>query len=212
MAGFSVTGPIHLSGLGDRRTTNWHVWGRHVTTESLEARFTMLYEKHYHEVLAYCTRRIGRDDADDVTADVFAVAWRRIDTVELSTARPWLYGIARGVLANRFRSGRRHRQLVGKVQRLAATPNESLDVQVLQRAADREVLDVVRSLKPADREVLLLAAWEGLTGSEIADALGISVSAAEQRLHRAKRRLARKLSPADAPGFASEAVDEGGGL
>ena len=59
-------------------------------SDSPERRFTMLYEQHYDEVLAYCTRRTGRAEADDATADVFAVAWRRIDEIEWTTVRPWL--------------------------------------------------------------------------------------------------------------------------
>lgn len=41
----------------------------------------------------------------------------------------------------------------------------------------------------------MLAAWEEMSGPEIAQTLGITVSAAEQRLHRAKKRYARVLDP-----------------
>ena len=101
--------------------------------DSPQARFTMLYEMHYDEVLAYCTRRIGRTEADDATADVFAVAWRRIDDVEWITVRPWLYGIARGVLANRWRTGQRQKRLFGRVSGLAPIADELLEVQVVRR-------------------------------------------------------------------------------
>jgi RNA polymerase sigma-70 factor (ECF subfamily) len=176
-----------------------------------DAKFTMLYDKQYDEVLAYCTRRIGRSEADDATADVFAVAWRRIDEIEWTTVRPWLYGIARGVLANRWRSGRRQKRLLGRVSGLARAPDELPDVQVVRRAQDDEVVAAVRKLKPADQEVLLLAAWEELTASEIAIAVGISVSAAEQRLHRAKQRLAKALLyTTTAPNLSPRAAKEGG--
>lgn len=178
---------------------------------SPEARFTMLYEKHYDEVLAYCTRRTGRTDADDATADVFAVAWRRIDEIEWNTVRPWLYGIARGVLANTWRTGSRRKRLFGRVSGLAPEPSDLPEVQVVRRTQDEEVLDAVRRLKPADQEIVLLAAWEELSAPEIARTIGISVSAAEQRLHRAKQRLATALqSTSPAPKPSPRAVDEGG--
>lgn len=180
-------------------------------SESAEARFTMLYERHYDEVLAYCTRRVGRTEADDATADVFAVAWRRLDSVEWETVRPWLYGIARRVLANRFRTGRRQRSLLGRVKGLAPVADEAADVQVVRRAGDQEVVDAVSGMRAADREVLLLAAWEGLTGPEIAASLGISVSAAEQRLHRAKRRLAGRLEETARSDLYPRTAEEGGG-
>lgn len=58
-----------------------------------------------------------------------------------------------------------------------------------------EVLEAVRSLTPKDREILMLSGWDDLSGPEIAKVLGISVSAAQQRLHRAKKRLANEMSP-----------------
>ena len=61
-----------------------------------------------------CARTRGagsaRDEADDVVADVFVVAWRRIGDVP-AEPRTWLLGIARRVLANRHRSAKRQRAL-----------------------------------------------------------------------------------------------------
>ena len=55
----------------------------------IDARFTSMFERHYNEVLAYCVRRTNRAEADDVSAEVFAVAWRRSDEIEWETVRPW---------------------------------------------------------------------------------------------------------------------------
>jgi RNA polymerase sigma-70 factor (ECF subfamily) len=162
-------------------------------------------------VLAYCARRIGRTEAEDAAADVFAVAWRRVDDVEWSTVRPWLFGIARGVLANRWRAGGRRTRLLTRISGQARVLRESPEVRVVQLAQDEEVLAAVKRLRPADQEILLLAAWEEMTAPEIAAALDISVSAAEQRLHRAKRRHARTLRAArTVPKPSLRAVDERG--
>ncbi len=161
--------------------------------DTTRTRFTRLYEEYYDDVLAYCSRRIGPTEADDATADVFAVAWRRIDDIEWPTVRPWLYGVARGVLANRLRSSGRRRRLLDRISGMAPVFEELPEVQVVRRAQDEAIIAAVQSLKPTDQEVLLLAAWEELKAPEIAQALGISTSAAEQRLHRAKRRLAAAL-------------------
>lgn len=82
---------------------------------------------------------------------------------------------------------------------------------MVRQAEDEEVLTALRSLKALDREVLMLAAWEELTAPEMADALGISLSAVEQRLHRAKRRLAKVLRPVTKPNVSPNAAGEGGG-
>jgi RNA polymerase sigma-70 factor (ECF subfamily) len=160
------------------------------TSTTVEA----LYGEHYAEVLAYCARRIGRNEAEDVANEVFTIVWRRRDEIQGATARPWLYGIARGVLANRWRSGRRHLQLAGRLSGLAPEADESPEVVVVRREQDQEVLDALRTLSASDQEVLTLSAWEGLSATEIGIALGVKAPAAEQRLHRAKRRLAQTLN------------------
>jgi len=180
--------------------------------ESAETKFTRLYEAHYDEVLAYYTRRIGRTDGDEAAADVFAVAWRRLDEIDWETVRPFLFGIARSVLANRWRSTRRHRRLLNRMSGLAPVPRELPEDQVVRRAEDEEVLESLRRMKASDREVLMLNSWEELTAPEIAHALGISVSATEQRLHRAKKRLAKILAPTVAhPKVSPRAAEERGG-
>jgi RNA polymerase sigma-70 factor (ECF subfamily) len=176
--------------------------------------FTDLYEAHYDEVLAYCIRRIGSSEADEVAAEVFVVAWRRLEEIDLETARAWLFGVARGVLANRWRSGQRRTRLVGRLAGLAAPAPLLPEDNVVRRAEDEEVIKALRKLKAADREVLMLASWEELSAREIAHAVGISVAAAEQRLHRARRRLAKVLaSPVALATRSPRAAEErGGGL
>lgn len=168
-----------------------------------DGRLTTLFESHHAELLAYCTRRVGRTDADDVVSEVFAVAWKKFDEIEWDTARPWLYGIARGVLANRWRSVRRQRRLRERLSGLVGGSPDMPDVYVVRRDEDNEVLDALKRLTLLDQEILMLAAWEELSAPEIARALGISVSAAEKRLARAKQRLAKVLGPTRSPRGAS---------
>ena len=72
--------------------------------------FVTLYERHASLVLAYARRRIGADEAEDVLAETFLVAWRRRDDVP-DDALPWLYAVAGNVLRNRTRSARRQAAL-----------------------------------------------------------------------------------------------------
>jgi hypothetical protein len=80
-------------------------------------RFQALYEANYHRVLGYALRRADRDDAADVVAETFLVAWRRLDDVPSGeVARLWLYGTARRVLANQQRGKRRRERLTQRLQ------------------------------------------------------------------------------------------------
>jgi RNA polymerase sigma-70 factor (ECF subfamily) len=151
-------------------------------------RFQALYEANYSAILGYALRRAPRDEAGDVVADTFLVAWRRISDVPHGhEARLWLYGAARRVLANRARSERR-RNRIG-AQLAAETPpaaqGDPPETDAVARAFGR--------LRPEERELLALVAWEGLSPAEASQVLGCSPNAARIRLYRARRKLVREL-------------------
>ena len=58
-----------------------------------------------------------------------------------------------------------------------------------------DVLAAFRTLEPADQQILSLVAWEELTPAEAAEVLSIPVARFSVRLHRAKQRLRKRLSP-----------------
>jgi RNA polymerase sigma-70 factor (ECF subfamily) len=162
-----------------------------------EAAFRRLYELHYAEVLAYCLRRTDRSDAHDATSEVFLIAWRKIDELpEAEKVRSWLFGIAYRVLGHQWRSRARYGRLKRKVAVTSNSAAPGPETVVVRRAEDRRVLDAVRRLRPSDQEILRLAGWEEIPHAEIAEILGISVAAVDQRFHRAKRRLAREYDTA----------------
>lgn len=159
---------------------------------SQDARLTRLYEKHNRAVRAYCLRRVGDDDAADAAAAVFAVAWRRIDDVPVDgKALPWLYGVARRVVSDHYRSLRRRRRLSERLSAVRPPVAPEPEWQLIQRAEYRQLHEALLSMRDRDREVLLLASWEELSNESIAVVLGCSTHAAAQRLHRAKQRLGR---------------------
>lgn len=171
-------------------------------------RFEEAYDAYSGLILAYALRRIADpQDAADVVAETFLVAWRRIaDLPAGDEARPWLYGVARRVLANRHRGERRRRQLH---QRLAAdlSPLAREATVTLEGSEWSVAAFAFAELSDHDREVLTLAGWDGLDRGEIATVLGCSRAAARVRLHRARRRFARALATARAqdPSVAAEA-------
>lgn len=171
-------------------------------------RLTRLYEKHNRAVQAYCVRRLGSDEAQDAVAEVFAVAWRRIDDLPGDEMElPWLYGVARRVVSDHYRSRHRRRRLVDKLSGVRADAPIQPDWQVVQRHEYDQVHVALAALRDRDREVLLLASWEELSNGEVAAVIGVSTEAAAQRIHRAKQRLGRKyraLSQSGPPTVAEE--------
>jgi RNA polymerase sigma-70 factor (ECF subfamily) len=158
-----------------------------------QRRFTRLYELHYWSVLRFLLRRLGDEPrARDLTAEVFVVAWRRLDELP-DPVLPWLYGVARKGLANEYRHQSRQDRLHERLAGLAMDEHEDL-------AAERVwVLEALHRLSDADQEVLRLSAWEDLSGADIAAVLNCSNSAAAVRLHRARQRLRMLMSEDDGP-------------
>lgn len=150
-------------------------------------------------------RRMGVPEAvaEDVVQEVFLVARRRLPDYEGRGApTSWLYGIARGVTANyrrgQARAERRLRVVTGP--RPAATPSPE-DV-VGHADAVALVERFLAGLDPDQREVFVLVDVEGLSGPEVAEALGLNLNVAYSRLRLARRKLRRFIaesSPSQEP-------------
>lgn len=146
--------------------------------------FEQLVREHGTAVYRYVARRAARDDAEDLAADVLAVAWRRRDDVPEGAELPWLYRTAGFVVANHHRKGRP--VPVGEL------PDEIDDDDPAMRAVqDDRVRRALATLSPRDRQVLLLHAWDGVSGEDLARVLGISRGGADAALSRARSRLAQ---------------------
>jgi RNA polymerase sigma-70 factor (ECF subfamily) len=152
------------------------------------ARFAELFDANYARVHAFAQRRVGRDLADEVAAETFLVAWRRLEVVPAEPL-PWLYGVARKVVLRQSRARVRQdqvRELLARERPPASALPDDAEHEELWRAWER--------LSDADREVLSLTVWEELPVRDAATVLGVPASVFSVRLHRARRRLERHLS------------------
>ncbi len=188
---------------------------RDVTSDSPNsARFDQIFAEHYESVSRYCHRRLPSDDANDATAEVFVVAWRKIrDVPQGDEALLWLYGVSRNEVSRFRRSNRRRGALHTKLGGQASYPDAGPELVVVRNADHERLLAALGRLKPKDQEVLRLRAYEHLTLAEVSIVLGCSVPAAKQRSARAMKRLRRA---ADLPGAqratpGSRAIQRGGG-
>ena len=150
-----------------------------------DAWFEGVFRAHGTALYRYFARRGPLDDAEDLAADVLAIAWRRRADVPEGAELPWLYRTAEYVLANHRRKGRP--TPVGDLPD-DADPDDDADPAALA-LADDELRIVLAALSPRDRRILLLHAWEGLDGAQLADVLGVSRGGADAALSRARARL-----------------------
>jgi RNA polymerase sigma-70 factor (ECF subfamily) len=170
------------------------------TSASRNERFRALFETNYPKILGYARRRASAEDAADVAAETFSIAWRRLEDVpQGDAALLWLYGAARRVLANLRRSQERRLRLDQRVRANGAiTYDQSIDL-LHGDALDRTIADAFSRLGHADQDVLGLIAWEELDAASVAVTLGCSPNAARIRIHRARRRFMRELHALRAP-------------
>ncbi|MFJ4851082.1 MULTISPECIES: RNA polymerase sigma factor [unclassified Streptomyces] len=154
--------------------------------------FTPLVEQHSAALHGYFARR-APVAADDLLAETWlqAFAARRTFDASRGSARGWLFGVARNVLAGHVRRTARTEALPGGQ---VTDPWQAVD-QRLDAAALAPVLRIaLAELPEAEREVLLLVSWEQLTPAEAAAAVGIPTGTARSRLHRARARLRERLT------------------
>jgi RNA polymerase sigma factor (sigma-70 family) len=159
-------------------------------SETRDDRLRQVFLTYADRVFAYALRHVDRDRAQDVIADVFIVAWRRIEDMP-SEPLPWLLVIARNCLRTRRRSDTRQRRLALELvtQAIVASARGAEDVAVERDA----MMSALGRLSERERESLFLIAWDGLSSAEAAQVAGCSRATFDVRLCRARARLQQLL-------------------
>ena len=150
-----------------------------------EERFDRLYDAHRADLERFVYRRISPAQVEDIVAETFLVAWRRLDDLP-ADPRPWLFGIARNVMLRSTRSLGRWRALH---VRLAAEPPAMTEDFASGVATRTDLARAWTRLSPGEQEVLALIAWDGLTIGEAAAVLGCQAGTLRMRLMRARRHF-----------------------
>src|SRR3954470_10269078 len=128
--------------------------------------FRAIYEAHHASVCAYFARRVARDDVEDLAAETFAIAWRKLPR-RVEHPLPWLYAVAGKVLAN-------HRRRLARRGGVALDPATGDPAERV--GGDRGLAEAFATLSERDREAICLVAWEGLSVADAARAAGCSTA------------------------------------
>jgi RNA polymerase sigma-70 factor (ECF subfamily) len=176
-----------------------------------EDAFGEIFRRHRRELHVHCYRMLGSfTDAEDVVQDTFLRAWRARDSVDLAEGvRPWLYRIATNACLDTLRA--RSRRLTrmtsfAEVPWLQPYPDVLLDqvpaagdepdaVVVARETIELAYLAAIQLLPPRQRAALILRDVLGWTAAECAEALAISVAAANSATQRARATLREELPP-----------------
>ena len=177
-------------------------WLKQAAAGSAEA-FEQLVLKYQTAVYNLCLRMTGDpEDAADMTQESFLKAWRNLESFQGNSAfSTWLYRLASNTCLDHLRSVKRKPQLSlvlededGEAQALdvpdsAPTPEE----QVIALDEQSRLNQALQTLEEDQRQILILRAVNGLSYTEIAEALHLKEGTVKSRLARARDQLRKKL-------------------
>lgn len=148
-----------------------------------------LHRDHAKALWAYVVRLTGdRAFAQDIVQETMLRAWREGITDETDTnatsARAWLFTVARRLVIDESRSARHRREVVAE-QLPEARAGEQVDA-VFDSAM---IVDALASLNPTHREVVVRAYYGRATVAEIADDIGVPPGTVKSRMHYGMRAL-----------------------
>ncbi|MBP2680885.1 MAG: polymerase sigma factor, sigma-70 family [Candidatus Krumholzibacteriota bacterium] len=173
--------------------------------------FDEIYEAYASRVLNLAYRLTGDDEtARDLTQDIFIKVYENLGSFEQrSEIFTWIYRIAVNHVTNHLKKEKRRRwlnlldrripEVLGESASEAVYDTPSHDPSAQKKLEDAEragvVWAAVRSLPAEYRVPLVLYQYDGMSYKDIAETLGLSLSAVETRIHRAKKKLVPKLEP-----------------
>lgn len=169
------------------------------------AAFEAVYRLNSSSVFTHFLQRgVGRTDAEDLTAEVFAIAWRRRTQVAPHPTAgwlPWLLGTANTLLKSKRRSVWRTHRALAKVEHQADVPDIALNLT--DRAEDRHRLDILvlilRQLSVPEQEVIQFCVLRGIPPKIVADVTGEPVGTIRSRLSRALGKARALYASQEAP-------------
>ena len=155
-------------------------------------KMALLFQRYHRPLYGFLYHMTSlRESAEDMVQTVF---YRMLKSRHTFTGdgefKTWMYHIARNVLSDHYRSGKREAttfDIAGLEERISGDTQlfelveKRMAVQILQKA--------VAALSPESREILVLSRFQELKGAEIAEILNISVGAVKVRIHRAISQL-----------------------
>jgi RNA polymerase sigma factor (sigma-70 family) len=149
-------------------------------------RAEQLFLRYAQQLYVFCLYQLGDPlDAEDALQSTFLNAFRALERGVVPYAESaWLYTIARNVCLTRRRSVIRRRRLESQAPLDDSVASPDHDTEQLV-----DLTGALHGLPHRQRHALVLREWQGLDYAEIASELGLTQSAVETLLHRARRSL-----------------------
>lgn len=159
--------------------------------------FTSLYRRYAPDVYRFALYLSGEHgEAEDITSETFVRLWASGDRLQMSTLKAYLFTIARNLFLQGVRKKSRNVELDQNLRDARLNP----EMQAVHKTELEHVMSSLQQLPEIDRAALLMRALDELPYNEIAVVLGISLTAAKVKVHRARLALAG-LTPSKQTGI-----------
>jgi RNA polymerase sigma-70 factor (ECF subfamily) len=164
-----------------------------------QAAWDTIVRTYWRKVFNVAYRFVGTyEEAEDLTQEIFLKVFRSLATFDRrANFQTWLISISRNFCIDRYRSGRRDRDVFAREVDAATVQAEAPGLNPLARVElqDRVALlrEALRALSPALRRAVLLRDVHELSYQEIADQLGIAEGTVKSRINRGRAELARQI-------------------
>lgn len=158
-----------------------------------ERAYARLVRRYKDVLFRYAERMTGRpDDAADIVQQTFIKGYRRLDSCQPDRVGGWLFRITVNLCKDHLKSRRRRDVSLDAPEALAVARQEP--GEGAERAEIREeIFAALQQLSPEQREAFVLKHVEGWSYEDMAERLGVSVSALKMRVHRARDELQELL-------------------
>ena len=132
------------------------------------------------------------EDIEEIVSDVFVAIWKNsINLLKTTEIKPYLIGIAKNVIRNKYRNTELNFSISDYEENLIDTCN--IEKIAEENEQNKVVLDTLKAVKPKEYEIFILFYYESKSIKEIAKLLNLSTSNVKTILHRIRKIIKRNL-------------------
>ena len=151
-----------------------------------------LYEEYHDKVFGYIFNHTShKEDAEDLTNDVFLKAFRSLNSFDESKASvsTWIFTIMRNTLTDHFRRGHISEELDEDF-----VSSDDIEGSYLRKETLEELADALKELPQEQRDIIILKYYDGLSLTEISEKLDISYGMIKVKHRNALSSMQKLLS------------------
>lgn len=148
-------------------------------------------DQHRQRIFSFAHYSLrAKEDAEDVTQEVFIKLWQHWKKIDHSKLGAWLMRVAHNAVIDHVRKNKKAKSLQDDYAEIEDQPSEHDENQRLdQLAFKQKLMQAIQSLDDPFRSIIIMRDVQGLSYAEIRETLEMSESQVKVYLHRGRRKL-----------------------